>query len=66
MNKGVPISKCVKCCHFNGHICTLEDLEPCQFKRTPEAERERAKNIYFAIVVVIALASSVLFWYLER
>lgn len=66
MSKNIPISRCVKCRHFNGHICTLEDLEPCQFKPTPEAERERAKNIYFAVCVVIALASSVLFWYLGR
>ena len=56
----------MKCTHYNGHICTLEDLDPCRFKRTSEAERERVKNIYFAVCVVIALASSVLFWYLGR
>ena len=66
MSKKIPISRFVKCTHFDGHICPLEDLEPFQFKPTPEAERERAKNIYFAMCVVIALASSFLFWYLER
>lgn len=50
----------MKCTHFDGHICPLEDLEPCRFTRTPEAERERAKSIFFAVCVVIALAFCVL------
>lgn len=66
MSRKVPISRCVKYTHDHGQGCVLEDLEPCRFTRTPEAEHERAKSIYFAVCVVIALASSFLFWYLER
>jgi hypothetical protein len=66
MSRNIPIRRCAKCTHNNWQGCTLEDLEPCRFKRTPEAELERAKNIYFAVCVVIALASSFLLWYFGR
>ena len=40
MNRpAIPLSRCVKCTHYNGTMCVLEDLAPCQFRRTPEAER---------------------------
>lgn len=66
MSKNIEIGRCVKCTFFDGHICPLDDLEPCRFTRTPEAEHERAKSIFLAVCVVIALVSSVLFWYLGR
>ena len=38
MNRpAIPLSRCVKCTHYNGTMCVLEDLAPCQFRRTPEA-----------------------------
>lgn len=66
MSKNIPISKCVKCVHFSERICHLEDLEPCQFRRTPEAENELAKTIFFICVVIVAVATSLLFWWLSK
>lgn len=32
--KQIPLSKCKQCTHFNGHICTLEDLDTCRFNQS--------------------------------
>lgn len=65
-SKNIPISRCAKCVHFNGHICHFEDLEPCQFEPTIEAENELAKTIFFICVVIVAVATSLLFWWLSK
>ena len=48
--------RCVNCTHYNGTMCVLEDLAPCRFKATPEAERQRIRDWLFLIVSLFALA----------
>lgn len=48
--------KCLRCTHFNGHFCTLQDLDPCRYQPTPDAETEKAKNRVLAFVVAFAAA----------
>lgn len=61
--KRIPLSRCVKCTHYrHGTGCVLEDLAPCQFRRTPEAEQERVKSIFFAVTAVTAVAFCALMW----
>lgn len=65
MTRRIPISKCNKCVHHNGIMCVLEDLEPCKFKRTPEAENQRAKDFLLVFVTIFAIAMSTALWYLD-
>lgn len=60
MTRRVPISRCVRCVHYRGGPCPLEDLDPCRFQPTPEAEDERAKNIYLVCCIIVAIAVTVL------
>lgn len=66
MNRpAIPLSRCVKCTHYNGTMCVLEDLAPCQFRRTPEAENERAKDIFLVVAFFVAVLFCVLLWLVE-
>ena len=66
MNRpAIPLSRCVKCTHYNGTMCVLEDLAPCQFRRTPEAENERAKDIFLVVAFFVAVLFCVLLWLAE-
>lgn len=48
--------RCVNCTHYNGTMCVLEDLAPCQFRATPEAERQRIRDGLFVILSCFVLA----------
>ena len=56
MTKRVSINKCRRCVHYNGHYCHLDDLAPCRYKATPEAEHQRIRDWLFLIVSLFAIA----------
>lgn len=65
MTKRININKCRRCVHYNGTMCVLEDLAPCRFRRTPEAENERAKDIFLVVAFFVAVLFCVLLWLAE-
>ena len=56
MTKRVSIHKCRMCVHYNGHYCHLDDLAPCRYKATPEAEHQRIRDWLFLIVSLFVIA----------
>ena len=62
MTRRIPRSRCTRCIHYNGDMCVLEDLAPCQFRRTPEAEQERVKDILLVAVAVFAVVLCAVMW----
>lgn len=65
MTRRISMRRCVNCTHYNGTMCVLEDLAPCRFKATPEAENQRVRNILLVVVTLIAVAAITALWYLD-
>lgn len=55
MSHRVPLRRCRRCVRFDGVSCHLDDLQPCSFIRTPEAEDQRAADIFLFFVTAIAI-----------
>lgn len=59
MTPRIPLSRCRRCVHFNGHACPLNDLDPCIMAPTEE-ERMRTRIGLVCTFIVAVICAAVL------